>query len=191
MTEEVQQSQPERTIPFFPDHITTEAYVAVGVLTILIGFGIWGLLSPIGLEAPADPLQTPAHTKPEWYFLFLYQFLKIGSIPMVLGWIGLAIGILVPYVWKSFEKEQAPGSRAKWVIGTVIAAASVFLLANGGDIPEWFSIFVVFAGITVLLIWPFVDTGEDTVGKRRNRIILSAVILIVVAYLTAQGADFI
>lgn len=191
MTEEVQQTQSEKTIPFFPDHITTEAYVAVGVLIILIGFGIWGLLSPIGLEAPADSLQTPTHTKPEWYFLFLYQFLKIDSIPMVLGWIGLALGILIPYVWRSLEKDQAQPSRAKWVIGTVIAAASAFLLANGGDIPVWFSIFVVFAGVAVIFIWPFVDSGTDTVRKRRNRIIMSAVILVIVAYLTAQGADFI
>lgn len=188
---EVQQTQQEKSIPFFPDHITTEAYVAIGVLIILIGFGIWGQLAPIGLEDPADPLQTPAHTKPEWYFLFLYQFLKIDSIPMILGWIGLAVGILIPYVWRSFEKDETHPSRAKWVIGTVLAAASVFLLANGGDIPEWFSIFVIFAGLAVIFIWPFIDSGADTVRKRRNRIIMSLIVLIIVAYLTAQGADLI
>jgi quinol-cytochrome oxidoreductase complex cytochrome b subunit len=191
MTEEVQQTQSEKTIPFFPDHITTEAYVAVAVLVILVGFGIWGQLSPVGLEAPADPLQTPAHTKPEWYFLFLYQFLKFDSIPMVLGWIGLAVGILIPYVWRSLEKDQARPSRAKWVIGTAISAASVFLLANGGDIPEWFSIFVVFAGLAVIFIWPFVDSEADTVRQRRNRIIMSVIFLMIVVYLTALGADFI
>jgi quinol-cytochrome oxidoreductase complex cytochrome b subunit len=188
---EVQETRQEKTIPFFPDHITTEAYVALGVLVILIAFGVWGQLSPIGLEDPADPLQTPAHTKPEWYFLFLYQFLKIDNIPMVLGWIGLAAGILIPYVWRSFEKGQEQPSSTKWIIGTVLAAASVFLLANGGDIPEWFSIFVIFAGVAVVFIWPFLDSGEDNLTKRRNRIIMSVIFLVIVAYLTAQGADFI
>lgn len=44
---------------------------------------------------PADPLVTPTHIKPEWYFLFAYAILR--SIPNKLGGvlaIGLAIAIL-------------------------------------------------------------------------------------------------
>ena len=32
---------------------------------------------PAGLEDKADPLTTPAHIKPEWYFLSVYQLLKL------------------------------------------------------------------------------------------------------------------
>jgi cytochrome b6-f complex subunit 4 len=73
-------------IPFFPDYVLDEMiawYVALGGLIVLAS------LFPTGLEEPADPLNTPAHIKPEWFFLFLYQFFKI--VPRT-------IGVLMPIV---------------------------------------------------------------------------------------------
>ncbi len=61
-------------MPFFPNYILDEIiawYVMLAALIVLAS------LFPAGLEEPADPLRTPAHTKPEWYFLFLYQGLKV------------------------------------------------------------------------------------------------------------------
>ncbi len=75
-----------RFIPFFPDYVLDETiawYVALGGLIVLAS------LFPTGLEEPADPLNTPAHIKPEWFFLFLYQFFKI--VPRT-------IGVLMPIV---------------------------------------------------------------------------------------------
>lgn len=75
-----------KKLPFFPNYILDEViawYVMLAVLIVLAS------LFPAGLEAPANPLQTPAHTKPEWYFLFLYQWLKL--VPRI---VGIALPIL-------------------------------------------------------------------------------------------------
>jgi cytochrome b6-f complex subunit 4 len=72
------------SIPFFPDHFRTELYVVIGIVALAVVIGGLGMLSPVGLQDPADPLNTPMHVKPEWYFLALYQLLKYVP-PTVLG----------------------------------------------------------------------------------------------------------
>lgn len=59
---------------FWPNHIFSElasAVVFMGLIVFLAGF------FPHGLQEPADPFVTPEHVKPEWYFLALYQILKL------------------------------------------------------------------------------------------------------------------
>jgi quinol-cytochrome oxidoreductase complex cytochrome b subunit len=87
----------EDSIPFFPDHIKTEFYVVLGVLAVVLIIAIVGMIKPIGLGEPADPLNTPLHVKPEWYFLALYQILK-KIPPMVLGIQGKIIGVIFPII---------------------------------------------------------------------------------------------
>lgn len=123
--------QEEQTIPFFPDHVTTEARVALGALLIILVIGVAALWNPLGLGEPADPMNTPAHTKPEWYFLFLFQLLK---------YIPKTTGALLPFV-----------------------------------------------AIFALLLWPFIDRRDDTLRARRNRIILSAVVMVAIIALTVLG----
>jgi cytochrome b6-f complex subunit 4 len=85
----------EDSIPFFPDHIRTEFYVVLGILAVVLIIGIIALFKPVGLGDPADPLNTPLHVKPEWYFLALYQILK-KIPPMILGIQGKIIGVALP-----------------------------------------------------------------------------------------------
>jgi quinol-cytochrome oxidoreductase complex cytochrome b subunit len=59
---------------FWPNHIFSElasAVIFMGLIVFLAGF------FPHGLQSPADPFVTPEHVKPEWYFLALYQILKL------------------------------------------------------------------------------------------------------------------
>lgn len=70
----------KKLLPFFPHYILDEFiawYVMLAILVVLAS------LFPAGLEEPANPLHTPEHTKPEWYFLFLYQWLKL--VPRLVG----------------------------------------------------------------------------------------------------------
>ena len=87
----------KKLIPFFPDYILDEViawYIALALLIVLAS------LFPAGLEELADPLNTPAHVKPEWYFLFLYQTLKL--VPRIVGVLipGIAIALLalLPFI---------------------------------------------------------------------------------------------
>ncbi|MFN2282279.1 MAG: cytochrome b, partial [Anaerolineales bacterium] len=63
MTEDKQ----DKSVPFYPDHLALEAKVALGVGILILVIGAIGLFIPVGLGAPADPMETPAHIKPEWY----------------------------------------------------------------------------------------------------------------------------
>lgn len=79
-----------KSIPFFPHYILSEVIAWYGIIAILI---ILSAVFPAGLEEKADPLQTPPHIKPEWYFLSLYQVLKF--VPRV-------VGVLIPMVLLPF-----------------------------------------------------------------------------------------
>jgi cytochrome b6-f complex subunit 4 len=123
---EAEDTQGEKTIPFFPDHIRTEAKVALALLVLMILIGVLGTISPIGLEPPADPMDTPAHAKPEWYFLFLYQMLKY--VPKTLGVIIPIVGLIVLALWPFFDRKQdsLKARRLRWAI---VIAGSVVVIA--------------------------------------------------------------
>lgn len=72
--------RPEETIPFYPHHLISEVMVSYLVLAVLI---VLASVFPAGLEEPANPFSTPAHVKPEWFFLALYQLLKV--VPKIVG----------------------------------------------------------------------------------------------------------
>jgi len=102
-----------RGLPFFPHFLLRE----VVVMCIIAG-SILMLASiyPAGLQKPADPFDTPSPIYPEWYFLYVFGFLKfwiwdIGPIPAkIIGvtlpmvvWYGLLI--LVPFIDRNPSTE--------------------------------------------------------------------------------------
>jgi ubiquinol-cytochrome c reductase cytochrome b subunit len=59
---------------FWPDIIAKDVVVSLIVLIVIIGLAV---AFGAGLEPPADPSDTSYVPTPEWYFLPLYQLLKI------------------------------------------------------------------------------------------------------------------
>jgi len=78
--------------PFWPDLILEDAVVSLIVFLILVALSV---LSPAPLEARADPASSSYPPRPEWYFLFLFQLLKV--FPGSLEWVGVVIipGVIV------------------------------------------------------------------------------------------------
>ena len=75
-------SKPKNLLPFWPHYVLSELiawYVILGILVTLAAF------LPAGLEDRANPLLTPEHVKPEWYFVSVYQFLKVAAVFSFLG----------------------------------------------------------------------------------------------------------
>lgn len=126
-------SSENKTIPFFPDHITTEAKVTLGILGLALIVGIVGTLRPVGLEAPADPMVTPAHAKPEWYFLFLYEMLKY--IPKTAG-VLIPIGALIVLtIWPFLDrKDDTHAAIRRRIIFSAIAVIGIIFLTILGMI---------------------------------------------------------
>jgi quinol-cytochrome oxidoreductase complex cytochrome b subunit len=125
----------EDSIPFFPDHVRTEFFVVVGVLVVVFIIGILGLINPVGLGEPADPLNTPLHVKPEWYFLALYQILK-KIPPMFLGIEGKIIGVVIPIVlvgliliWPFLDNKPDKSKRTTWIRTALVIVAVITIIA--------------------------------------------------------------
>jgi cytochrome b6-f complex subunit 4 len=128
---EGESSPEEKTIPFFPDHIWTEAKVVLLILAIMIVVGIAGLMSPIGLEAPADPMVTPDHVKSDWYFLFLYEMLKY--VPKTIGVLIPIIGLILIMIWPFLDRKNDTlrARRIRWII-TIVGSIIVIGLTIMG-----------------------------------------------------------
>lgn len=64
---------------FWPDQVLKDAVACLAVLATVLVLVTWHGVGPQGgaeLGAPADPSVSYSAARPEWYFLFLFQFLK-------------------------------------------------------------------------------------------------------------------
>jgi cytochrome b6 len=117
--------------PFYPHFVLRDFLVWVLLLGVVASLAT---LVPWPLGEKADPLApAPAGLRPEWYFLFMYQSLRLLP-PRLLGLEGEAVGVLgftigallllaVPFldVW-------APRERAHPVVTAAGAAALLFVI---------------------------------------------------------------
>lgn len=109
---------------FFPDHFQKEIIVG---LTLIVIVNCLTIIFPIGMGPHADPLTTPEHIKPEWYFYFTFRWLKMSSLMMGIVGTSLAAGLMVgwPFVDSAIRKKF-PNSEISTVLG--IAAIIIFLI---------------------------------------------------------------
>lgn len=115
-------------LPFFPNYVLDEViawYVMLAALIVLAS------LFPAGLEEPADPLRTPAHTKPEWYFLFLYQGLKV--VPRIVGVTLPIIAGLVVFLLPFLDRNPYVAARRR----PIVIGAGIISLAGIAIFTIW------------------------------------------------------
>ncbi len=87
-----QESKPKRSMPFLPHFALRDLNVWLIVLALLVGLSYY---FPAHLGEPANPLApTPIGILPEWYFLFMFQSLKLFP-PHILGIEGEVVGLMV------------------------------------------------------------------------------------------------
>ena len=97
-------------IPFFPNYLLqdlTSIAIYLAFFFLVVFFDPY-LFFPKDAFLPANPFQTPAHIKPEWYFLANYQTLKIFPSEFVgLAVQGMAMTFLalLPFVDRGKEKH--------------------------------------------------------------------------------------
>ncbi len=106
-----------KTYPLIPDHLLTE--VAVGLVLIICATCL-SVLLPAELGPRADPLNTPEHIKPEWYFYFTFRWLKLSSLRMGVIGVGLALGLL--FLWPFIDatiRRRWPRSEISMVFGAM------------------------------------------------------------------------
>ena len=99
-----EQYKPEHLEPFFPNEIVKMIIVVLCTLALLTFLAVLPVyLEHLGVEGiaheqePANPGSTPPHIRPKWYFLAVYQYLKLMPSE-VLGISGKALGILTQMI---------------------------------------------------------------------------------------------
>jgi ubiquinol-cytochrome c reductase cytochrome b subunit len=93
--------------PFYPDFVSQEALMIVIYLVIMFAIIALApaLFLPHDTTLPADPLNTPVHIRPEWYFLAPYQMLKL--VPNKFLGIALQLILIVVFVlWPFMDKSR-------------------------------------------------------------------------------------
>jgi ubiquinol-cytochrome c reductase cytochrome b subunit len=119
----------EKLMPFFPDYILDELIVWFVMLALLVCLAS---VFPAGLDDKADALSTPAHIKPEWYFLFLYEVLKL--VPRIVGVVTPAIGLAVVAMLPFLDRNPEVRARRRplaMLLGIVCVAGIIGLTIWG------------------------------------------------------------
>nr|AEQ28439.1 cytochrome b [Hapalopsittaca amazonina velezi]AEQ28440.1 cytochrome b [Hapalopsittaca amazonina velezi] len=125
-------------IPFHPYFSLKDLLGLTIMLPLLTTLALFSpnLLGDPENFTPANPLVTPPHIKPEWYFLFAYAILR--SIPNKLGGVlALAASVLVlflsPLLHKSKQRTMAFRPISQLLFWTL--AANLFILTWVGSQP--------------------------------------------------------
>lgn len=112
------ESPSQATFPFFPHHFLTELLIGVVLMILLSALA---LIFPVGLSDKANPLVTPEHIKPEWYFYFTFRWLKLTGLTAAVLSLGLGAFLFVswPFIDRLFRKKN-PQSEVSIYIGSAV-----------------------------------------------------------------------
>jgi len=147
---------PQDTIPFHP-YYTVKDFFGFGVFLLVFAAFLFFAPNYLGHAdnyIEADPLVTPAHIVPEWYFLPFYAILRAITFSIPLWMIGLpALGLAV-WLWK--HKYALNYVMISGVLGLVLTIAG---FGGAAISPKLGGVLAMFGSILLLFALPWLDTS--------------------------------
>jgi len=124
---------PDRSEPLFPNQLFKDTLF---ILFVFIALSSFAVLFPAPLEPQADPTDSTYNPRPEWYFYFVFQLLRIfeGNYEVVgtvvLPTIAIAALILLPFADR--DPERSPVKRKLMMVIAGFAVITVGVLTVMG-----------------------------------------------------------
>jgi cytochrome b6 len=165
------QAGERRPMRFFPNFALRDLFgwtVALGVLAALAA------LFPWELGVKADPFApAPAGIRPEWYFMFMFQTLKLvpgGEIlgieyevfPILgFGLVGLVL-VLVPFLDRGLSRS----GRSPLFTAVGVAGVAYIVVMTAWGYSSWAPIYVVVAVAALIMLIAWATRARDAGGVR-------------------------